>query len=71
MPDNASGGSPNCGDRDGLAERRLAADIALGSVRAEGGEPSQEVIGLIERSVAGDLTPEEVRRLTVERHRRT
>jgi hypothetical protein len=57
------------GKHDGPAAR-LAADIALGSVRAEGGEPSREVIDLIDRSVAGNLTPAEVVRLTVERHRR-
>lgn len=70
MTENTVTHSPDHDGDEGYAERRRAADIALGSVRAEGGEPSQEVRDLVERSVAGELTPEEVSQLVVQRYDR-
>ncbi|GAA5175065.1 hypothetical protein GCM10023321_80290 [Pseudonocardia eucalypti] len=50
--------------------RREALDNALGSVRAEGLEPSPEALELFEEVVAGRLTSEEVRQRLLARYSR-
>jgi hypothetical protein len=48
-----------------------AARNAVGSVRAEGLEPSEELLDDLDAAVAGDLAPEAVVHRAVERARRT
>lgn len=51
-----------------LDRRREAMDDALGSVRADGLEPSSEALALFEEVVAGKMTSEEVVRQLLARY---